>query len=279
MSHEPENPSPEARRALDAVKALACPMPEASYRARMKQAFVSGAITAPAPAAGRVVRLPWWPARPWGPMLAPAAAAAAIVAVALMMNRGPAWQVMDAPGEGILIVDATPIPLGHRDDLARALRPGARIRLTSTETVDLAIPGQMVVQLTPSTDMILPASAGRWMKRRIRAEVRSGEVRFTTGPDFRGARLHVETPEADVMVTGTTLAVIREPHGTCVCVMDGAVEMGPRGGTMARVEAGRRRFVFSDGRAPEQDAMRPMERLKLGMFREQYGERMEKAAR
>jgi len=93
-------------------------------------------------------------------------------------------------------------------------------------------------------------------------------VRAVTGPAFHGARLAVETPEARVEVTGTTLAIICEPTGTCVCVLDGRVRVGTRGGAgMADVSAGRRRYVFSDGRPDESAAMRPNEHVALGEFR------------
>jgi hypothetical protein len=293
MSDRHDDANEDARRARDAVAGLPRPRPEAGYRARLKREFARGTITGPAgrPAGGEDPAFPgasrprvgprgapWWRTRPWVTVLVPAAVALVVVALGAL-NRGPAWEVLDAPGDGLAVVDGRPIPLGHREDLGRALRGGARVVLTSGGALEIVAPGQMVVQLTPSSDVTLPSPVGRWFKGKAHAEVRSGEMRITTGRAFHGARLSVETPEAAVMVTGTTLAVIREPHGTCVCVMEGAVEVGPRGQAMASVAAGRRRFVFRDGRAPEQDEMRPVERVKLGMFRDQHRERMEKTSR
>jgi len=102
-------------------------------------------------------------------------------------------------------------------------------------------------------------------------EVRHGEIRVTTGPAFHGARLHVQTPEATVVVTGTTLAVICEPIGTCVCVYDGEVGVGAKGDRMEPVVTGRRRFVFNDGRSPESAEIRPIENERLAAFRQSRG--------
>jgi len=55
-----------------------------------------------------------------------------------------------------------------------------------------------------------------------------GEIRVTTGPSFPGAHLDVSTPVAAIEVSGTTFAVILEPHGTCVCVLEGTVKVGRR---------------------------------------------------
>ena len=70
-----------------------------------------------------------------------------------------------------------------------------------------------------------------------------------------------------------------EPAGTCVCVYDGVVKVGPMGGSMEPVSSGRRRFVFNDGRAPESAEIRPMEITKLGMFRDSRRGFLEGAAR
>ena len=76
-------------------------------------------------------------------------------------------------------------------------------------------------------------------------------------------------------VTGTTLAVIRDAEGTCVCVCEGTVEVGPRGGPMARVTRDRRRFVFRDGRPPEDAAIREVEGVELVAFRNRHRARLE----
>jgi hypothetical protein len=201
-----------------------------------------------------------------------AAAAAALVVTVLALDRGPAWTLLDTSGVGIVIVDGVPVPLEHREELARALRPGVRVRVPEGAAIEVANPGNLVMQITGGTDATIPQAPGRWFGRRIHAGIEAGELRITTGPAFAGAHLAVSSPEAEVEVKGTTLAVICESGGTCVCVFDGAVKVGEKRGPMVEVEHGHRRFVFNDGRDPEMAEIRETEVSKLGEFRDQRSE-------
>lgn len=260
----PDPLTPAEARAREAVRGLERPRADAAYRERLKRDFVTGQI-----GERRVLELPiaWHRRLAWRLALAPVAAAALVVAVVLA-NRGPGWTVLATSGDGVAVVDRTPVPLGHGAELERRLRPGARLAMPEGSEMEIATAGGLVVQVTAGTEFTLPAVPGRWFGRQVTGAVRHGEIRVTTGPAFRGARLRVDTPEATVQVTGTTLAVICEPAGTCVCVYDGAVQVGARGAVAETVPSGRRRFVFNDGRAPEMADIRPMEIQKLGMFRD-----------
>jgi len=253
--------TPQESRARDLVRALAVPRAEPTFRERLRRQFVAGTIAAPAP---RVVALPRRRATnlAWG-----MAAAAALVVVIAIANRGPVWSVERATGEGMAIVDDRPVPLAHPDELGQRLRRGARVQLPSGSTLEVTSPGVMALQITGGTDMTLPPLPGVWLRRSVRGEMRSGEIRIATGAHFRGARLDLVTPEAHVMVTGTTLAVICEPTGTCVCVDDGIVMVGEKAGEMVAVTKGHRRYVFNDGRPPESADIRPTERTELPVFR------------
>ncbi|MBI1796038.1 MAG: FecR domain-containing protein [Candidatus Eisenbacteria bacterium] len=260
-----ETLTPDERRARDAVRALEAPRAEPSFRARLKQDFVSGRI---GERRALVLARPWWRSA-WA--LAPAATAVA-AAIVIILNRGPEWTVMSARGDGIAIVDDVPVPMAHMSEEARRLRPGARVRVPEGASLDLAAAGTLMMEIAPGSDVILPATPRRWFGRAVAARVGSGIARFTTGPSFHGARLAVATPEAGVEVTGTTLAVICEPAGTCVCVFEGVVRVTARGGSSEMVGAGRRRFVFRDGRAPESAEMRPTERTRLGNIHDHRAE-------
>lgn len=263
-AERPDPVTPEAARAREALQGLAPPRAEPAFRERLKRDFVTGRIVEP-----RALERPVaWPRRfAWRLVLAPAALALLAVSV-WMADRGPGWTVMEIQGEGAVIVDGTPVPLANREALARRLRPGARLAVPVGAEVELASASGLVIQVTAGTELTLPASPGRWFRRRVTGGVRQGEIRITTGRAFAGAILRLDTPESAVEVTGTTLAVICEPAGTCVCVYDGVVKVGPRGGTMEPVTSGRRRFVFNDGRPPESAEIRPMEITKLGTFRD-----------
>ena len=269
MTGEPEGLTPSESRAREAVRSLAPPLVDPAFRERAKRDFLAGV-----PARGRVplprprpaLRPAWW-------VVAPALALAAIALVVL--PSGPAWRVVSADGEGAAIVDHRPIPLAHTADLARALKPGARIGVGPDTRLELELKGHLALQVTPGTELVLPGPPRGWSSHDMRAVVWSGEVRITTEASFAGDRLTIETPEAAVLVTGTTLAVIRDAEGTCVCVCEGTVEVGPRGGPMARVTRDRRRFVFRDGRPPEDAAIREVEGVELVAFRNRHRARLE----
>jgi len=260
-----EQLSAEARRAQDAVRGLSQARPDAVFRARLRDAFVHGTIESPA---RRIVPLPWYRRGVVGWAAVPVAAAAAL-AVVLVLNQGPQWNLVSASGVGVAVVDGRPIPMNHTEDLAGAIHAGSRVDVPDGSEIRIAIPGRMVLLATPGTRFRVPAVPGRWFGRKISAGIERGTLRITTQAAFHGGRLSVRTPEADVMVYGSTLAVICEPTGTCVCVLEGHVRMGPHGEPMDAIEDGMRRYVFNDGRAPEHDSMRPTERQKLTMFREQ----------
>jgi len=261
--------NPAEQQARDAVRQLSRPRASAAFRARLKREFVGGTIGAPAWSA---------PARgAWGAtwmVLAPAAAVMLVV-LALVFNRGPDWDVVSVTGSGVAVVDGRPILLTHAEELELALRRGGKVRLSGGGTLELMAPGQMAIEIVSGSEATVPPVAGRWLGRKLEASVQSGEMRITTGRDFRGARLAVSTPEATLMVVGTTLAVIREDVGTCVCVMDGRVMMGPRNAAMAPIESGRRRFVFNDGRPPEEAEIRDAEKVALAEMRARHSSDLE----
>jgi ferric-dicitrate binding protein FerR (iron transport regulator) len=273
-AHEPEMLTPEEQRASAAVRALSTPPADAAFRARLAREFASGAIArAGAREALRPVAPAWRAVLGWA---IPVAAAAALLVVGVL-NRGPRWELVSSRGAGDVVVDGVPVPIASMNDLARRLRRGVRLKLPSEGQIEIAIPGQIAMQVAPGTDVTLPASAGRWFGRSTRASVANGEVRITTGAGFHGARLAVETPEAMVQVTGTTLAVICEPTGTCVCVLEGSVRVAAQaGGAGVPVSEGHRRYVFNDARAPESAEIRPTEIGALKEFRERRRPLMER---
>ena len=256
MSHESLRPDEKAAR--DAVRGLPPPQADAAYRDRLRRSFGSGTIESRV----RPSRI-----RPivWG---APLAAAAAIV-LAVVLNQGPRWELDGVSGSGSVAVDGRDLAVSERDAIGRAVRSGTRIRTSGDVQIDLRLPGMMALQIPPGSEAVIPTAPGRWFARTSLGEVTAGEVRFTTGPGLRGARLRISTPEAWIDVSGTTFAVIREPIGSCVCVLEGEVRMSSRTAREEVVRAGTRRYLFTDGRPPLVEPIRSMEVMKLTMLRDQ----------
>jgi hypothetical protein len=157
------------------------------------------------------------------------------------------------------------VSLSVRDsgELTRRLKPGSRMKLESDQELELVSSGLLALQLSPGTEIVLPYAPGRWFGRNSRASVTGGSLRVTTGRRFSGARLAITTPEASVRVIGTTLAVISEPTGTCVCVLEGTAHVSPRRGGVTRVSSGTRCEVSRGARTSRVGDMRDAERPKL----------------
>jgi hypothetical protein len=293
--HEPGHEDVDALHARNVLRGTPPPAPDPEYRARLKEAFGTGAIEHPAtgsPAHERPDRLGPSPLLPPTPIPIPrrrqsalwtglAAAAAILIAVlAGVFNRGPEWTLTAVRGEGEVRLDGVAVDASDLEGMARHVRPGVQIEVPPGMEVDLMADRVMAIGLTGGTDLTVPPTPPRWFARRAELHVRSGEIRVATGPSFPGAHLDVSTPVAAIEVTGTTFAVILEPHGTCVCVLEGMVKVGRRDThKMGEVPAGRLRFVFRDSREPVYEEMRPLERTKLAEFRAAQMPLMEKTAR
>lgn len=285
MTHDDDLTTPDdlgaLRRAQEALRALPAAAPDPAFRARLRDAFASGAIEAPGRAAVPVA------ARRPAPRLgrlelafAGAAAALAIVAFAWALNPGPQWRVAELQNaHGNVIVNDDAVPADDIESLNEALVPGATIEWNGDGDLELLSRGQLALGIAPGTTMTLPAPPPRWFARTSKAKVAMGTIRLISGSRFRGARLEIATPEATVFVTGTTLAVIEEPSGTCVCVLEGKVHVMAGTEDMGMVPAGQRATVFSDGSKPVRAAMRPTEQVKLGEMRRRMGPVLEKPRR
>jgi FecR-like protein len=282
----------DRRRGAEALARLADEPARVEFRARLRDAFQAGAIPSPAirsPApgttasalAGRFAVHPGGASRrPWltagrGRILVPLAAVAALVAV-VTLDRAPAWRVTHVSGEGIAIVDQTPVPLNHVDELAAAIHPGARVRVPDGAEIEITGGTALVIRMLSGTDAIVPPTPSRWLHRRVAGRIDHGQWRITTGPPFAGARLEIETPHADVEVMGTTLSVICEPTGTCVCVFEGRVRVGHTSRDRVSVEAGHLRYLWADGGEPKVSGIRPIENEQLGTFRQEKRAELER---
>jgi len=256
---EAEHGEAEESRVLERIRGVARPSAEPLFREQLKRDFVSGSF-GQRPRA--VAIAPHRPARflAWAAGLS-AAAAVAIVLAAL--NQPPRWTALPSGGSGNLVVNGLSIPVRETAELTRRIRPGSRIRLENTEDLNLISSGLLAMQLSPGTEMVLPPPPGRWFARGPQGNVSGGLLRVTTGKRFHGARLAITTPDATIHVTGTTLAVIAEPTGTCVCVLEGTAHVSPHKGGMTRVTPGSSCEVARGGHKSKRGEMRDAERPRL----------------
>jgi len=275
MNNDSGTLTPDQEKARDAVRKLETSA-DPDFRERLRHAFATGSIEpSETPRVPQPRKVFGWASIPdwlrgslWGRFATAAAAVAIVVAVATL-NRAPALEMVAASGDGAALVAGRTISMKDKVELAAALRPGVRVRVPEGASIELRSRDHLAVFLESGTEATVPGVPGRWYGRAAKAEVETGIMRIVTGPDFRGGSLSIATQVADVEVTGTTLAVICEPVGTCVCVLEGNVHMTEKGGKPVPIHQGMRRFVFNDGRPPESDKMRDTEVEKLSMFRAQ----------
>jgi len=241
------------------LRSVTPPSVDPAFRDRLKMDFISGSF------GGRPHIVPAPPPRPrrWIQWVTAGSAAAAVVIAVTALNEAPRWTALPSGGTGNLIVNGASLPVRDSSELTRRLRPGSRMKLESDQELELVSPGLLALQLSPGAEIILPYAPGRWFGRASRASVVGGSLRVTTGRHFSGARLAITTPEASVRVVGTTLAVISEPAGTCVCVLEGTAHVRPRRGGVTRVSSGTRCEVSRGARTSRVGDMRDAERPKL----------------
>ena len=259
MNEDTEKRSDQEQAAESALRGLAAPSADPALRARLRQEFATGTIRP------RLTLVPARPARRGlGPFLSGLAAAAAVlILVATWANQGPRWSVHRIEGSGTVTVDGRNFPAGQAAEISAALHPGAVVHLSQDMTLDLNAGSTLVLELAEQAHVELPGVPGKWWSREVHGQVMAGDLRICTGRAFHGARLMVKGRDADAIVTGTTLTVLCDEDGTCVCVREGTVQVGRPNAPMVAVPQGQLLYTPHDGTASVCHGMRPEETVAL----------------
>ncbi len=249
-------------RLRDAIAHLPDERPDPDFKSRMKAQFLA-ASAVPVPVRPSSAHRLW--------RVAAAALLLGGATTGYVANRPQPWQVAALEVGGRVQVDGVDVA-GSEGELARRLVDGVTLRSPHDAELTLQLPGELALVLARDTEIELIERPARWWGRRGTIRMIAGEVRITSGPRFGGATLEVTSREATVRVVGTTLAVRREQETTCVCVLEGEVEIVSAAGSSARVRPGWRRFESSVEAQRREEAILPMERMKLEMLRDQSRE-------
>jgi ferric-dicitrate binding protein FerR (iron transport regulator) len=229
--------SPSQQRAKDALAGLDTPKADPAFRARLKQDFVDGELQS---------RLPAAPLRPWYFRVAvPLAAAAVLVLMVGLLNRGPAWTLVE--GEGNATIDGVSVSLSDPDAVRALLHGGSKVEIAEDSRAYFKQGGIVMAELHGGTTVSLPNAPGRWFNPRMEGTIEAGSVGWITGPRFPGSHLVLNTPESIIEVTGTCFKLMCTPEGTCLCVLEGEVRAECRKGNIDMVSGGHRKTMFSDG--------------------------------
>ncbi len=263
MTDDRDSLTPETASAEEAVRSLRPVSARPEFKGRLRAEFAEGRLQ---PRLALVKREPAGGA--WKGAFLIFASAAVAAYIVLQLNAGPDWQVRKVQGSGQIRVDGHRYSAGKPADYAALLRPGSRIQLTGAASLQVAAADNLIMEIAPGSDISLPRAPGRWWDRQGLANIRAGELRITTGRAFPGAGLLVVSPDTHVMVTGTTLAVICDNGGTCVCVCEGQVKVGRELDSMVVVPQGHLRYTPRDGSAAHAADIRPTERVALSDLRD-----------
>lgn len=179
----------------------------------------------------------------------------------------PGWRVVDVEGAGSVRIGSATFSSSDRAAIGRRLISGATVQVASSVTLVLASAGNVLLEVSPGTELVLPTPRRMALRSIWDGELRSGVLRLSTGPDFHGTELVLATPGGDVHVTGTTLAVVCGESDTCVCVLEGLVRLGNEGGGTL-IEPGMRRTRFFPTGATLDEPLAPEESARLDALRE-----------
>ncbi|MBZ0269601.1 FecR family protein [bacterium] len=245
MSDRPNESSPREERIREAVRELPDVRPDAVFRARLKDAFVSGEI-AGAPPAGvagvagdKIVPMRRrWP----GPLALAAAAVIAVVFFAVRPHPAAEFAVIGGDAEATVRRGDHVARITAAD--AHAVAAGSEVAVASG-SLELQWRDVVALRVNPGSVVLPTLTEGGTMQ----FTVAKGEVVFLTGPGFAGSELTVVTPEGRVEVVGTAFAVYRDDGGTCVCVLEGTASVGAGDADMERVPPSKRKVMPADGTA------------------------------
>jgi hypothetical protein len=260
---EPQRTENE-QRALEALRQLPLVGAPEEVRSRARAAFVRGQAAvrdvreprtagAAAPLRGRRVAAVW-----------PLSLAASILLVTLSygLRSDMTWRMVAvADPDGVLQGDPTRVA-------------GARLEPGYLETpehgeYELALSAELRLRLTPGSGLSLPKPPRRWMPGEMKIEVRRGEVYGSSAGSELPTPLLLVTRQATARVRGTTFAVFALEESTCVCLLEGAIEVRAAAAPEEPIEVppGHKCFVYGDGRPHAIVAIDDMERMKLDMIR------------
>lgn len=168
----------------------------------------------------------------WGGLLA----AAVILAIGFIVLESPAprWKVVHLADGSVLEIDGKPAPVDDPAALARSLARAKDVRVEQGELL-LQIEDLVLFDVAQGTKLTLDGFDRREPGARYSVRVPQGRLRAVTGPAFRGHTMKVETDLLNAVVTGTAFAVDYELHGTCLCCLEGEIQVsGPAIGPAPR---------------------------------------------
>src|SRR6185436_7410812 len=200
------------------ARAPAAP-PSAEGRRRARLAFLSAVASTPPPLRARrsFRRLVW------------VGAAAAILAVTFLLPEPERWQ---AELDGRLSFDGTEYRPGDEARLSAALERSGMLE-TGAAAGRLELGDALVLELRAQSALSVPPLPALDGVEPIEFRLEHGEAYVRTSASYPGNPIVLRTAAADVTLHGTTVGVLVDDLGTCICVADGTARA-----TSARLAGG-----------------------------------------
>ena len=193
-----------------AARALV-PQPSPPARRRAQLAFLSevASVQAPPPPSRGYRAIVWL------------AAAAAIVLVTFLVPEPDRWRVVL---DGQLALDEETFGPGEEDRLAAELESSGWIE-SQAERVRFTLAGALELELAPGSSLHFPPLPELDGLRPLDFELARGEAYLRTLASYPGNPILVHTDGADVALSGTTVGILVDGAGTCVCVAEGTARV------------------------------------------------------
>ncbi|QDU66891.1 FecR family protein [Engelhardtia mirabilis] len=168
-------------------------------------------------------------------------AAVALFAFVLPTFLGPDWLVRHAPIEATSVLfDRTPLdPSVQRLDVETG-----RVLACGPEALRLALDDRALVEAAPNSQVRFCAPVQRIFADALApVHLDKGELNVRTLPGG-AVTLTIDTPNAMIRLRDGAVSVLATDKGTCICVLEGQVEVSPaQGGAPRVVHADERIFV------------------------------------
>ena len=164
---------------------------------------------------------------------------------------------------------------GRTDRTVGTVIPAGSLESPEHGTFELSMGPSLTLRMAPCSGIVLPRAPRRWGPGDINIEVVHGELFGSTGGQELPAPVNITTDVLTAQITGTTFAVFRIPGATCVCLLEGGVQISPTVGDTTPVNVPResKMLIYNDGRPHEVLPIDDMERMKLQMLYDHASQR------
>jgi len=185
--------------------------PREAFRREVQTTFLR-------PAESARVLVPREP-RPWTRFAVLALAAAAILAVTFLLPSPERWAIRLSAPASLAGTEYTP---RQAQELAVELE-GSGTFESQGEDVHFSLGNALELELLADSELTFPMLPELDGVTPVWFQLDRGEVFLRTADSYPGNPIFISTSAAEVEVRGTTLGVLVDERGTCVCVAEGRV--------------------------------------------------------